>query len=349
MSDLSTKTNILESWRKHFYFLSSDFTIGARIDRKVVTFIHNTLIQFWGDSFFELKILEELSNNTLHFIIALLTKSEDGVFYSLYETCLLIDYAKLHKKAIYKRLESVKYKSNACKDILFEIYIDYVLSMNQIPYDTEIERNGQVLEGYCYINQYKTLVECKKRYSVRSQELLIRNFLASEVISVISKSKWGFECVGIIKFKEDDVSRQDLKRVLKKFKNYLVNRHEYSFNYEHTASKINFIVKPFSEADRIELENNLVDFSIYFTVSSLNRFNSQGLNEFRVKVNYNVKYGSELASKKLIDSIKAARRQHRDDFDKVRILFFDNQYLNDLVSPLIRNEKYYEDEIKKIF
>lgn len=205
---MRTRINVLEKWKKQFYWLSSEFTIGDPIDRKVVDFIYTTLNQFWDTTFFELKILEEISNNTFHFIISQLTKAEDGTFYSLYETCLLIDYAKSHKTETYKRLESVKFKSNACKDILFEIYIDYVLSMNQIPYDTEIQRNNQVLEGYCYIKQQKILVECKKRYSVRSQELLIRQFLASEIINVISKSQWGFECVGIIKIKDESVSRQ---------------------------------------------------------------------------------------------------------------------------------------------
>jgi hypothetical protein len=343
---LENRINILDRWKKHFDYLSSPLNIRPKLKREHVDFIYSSLSQIFGKEFFDISIIDEISKNQLHFIRALLTKYDVPGYYKLFEFCFLMDYAKEKNTVTYQRGLLNKYNSSKLNEVIFEVYIDFIFFKNNIPYDSNLQRGNQIVEGYCQINGKQILVECKKKYSIVSKDLEVKSYLISEILRIMSMAKYGFESIGVLQFKNAKTESSDLHSLLKQFKNLMVNRVD-NLGFKIETHKIFFELKAMNEIDLIELANGLKEHSAYFTTTNLNSIDENGLNKFRIQVIFNTIYSKEQAGNRLIDTIRKARKQHISDSSIPRIFFIDNEFLNDFSAPLLREgDEYYIKRIK---
>jgi hypothetical protein len=120
----NNKQNILELWTKHFYLASSDLSIKKYIDQHSVDFIYATLKDFWGEYHFDVNLLDLIYKDKYDFVISALNKGTLFAFYYLLEICLLVSWTKKYNDAVFQKLNSLIYKNDYCKEVLFEIYVD---------------------------------------------------------------------------------------------------------------------------------------------------------------------------------------------------------------------------------
>ncbi len=343
---MADKVNILENWKRHFYDVSSDFNINKKVNRNLVDFIYTKLNDFWGNDFFETNLLDAVHANKVYFLQPMLGQPSLSSFYYLLEVAMMIDFASDKHPDLYKSLNEVKFLPEKSKDILFEIYIALFFYMNKVTYQTNILTGNQPRDGYCTLNGKKYLVECKKRYSIIQKEISLRKYLISEIMKIAKSITYGLECIGVLTIKTSVSNRQMFLPILKAFKNYIVNRTEYSPVFLVEDDFIRMELKPYNDSNRIELENNLIPHTIYFTITNLNKI-KEDIPQFRVQVTFKAVANHRKVAKKLIESIKSARKQHKDSKTLPRIFFIDNEFLNDFSSPLLHNIKVYEDYLQK--
>lgn len=334
----SGKLPLLDRWKQHFYYLSSDLNPYKVLKREYVDFIYNTFLEFWGIEHFYADVIVDIDSDKLHYILTNIAKPSRGSFYFLLETALLIDYARKSRPSQFKKLDSVKYISTHCRDIFFEIYIDWILSIHDIYYDVNVMVGLQEIEGYCSIENVRYLVECKMKYSVATDEIKIKKHMLALVIRTFKALTTGFECIGIIRIKEGmTVTQNTLAEIFKRLKNKFVTTSGAEQEFIIEADELVLKIGPLDTATLIELRNNLIPYDAYFTVVDRHVIDEEGLARFRVSVRFNQVIKRHLVAEKLLTSVKKARRQHSSNKTSM-ILFINNETTNDFHRPLIATD-----------
>jgi hypothetical protein len=358
----SAKENILLQWKRHFDWISSDLNPKKLAERNNVNFIYNTLLDFWGEEHFNVNLLDLIHRDKHHFTIAALSKATASSFYYLFETATLIDRVKKENKEVYDKLYSVRFRTDTCREILFEIYTDWILSYNKIPYETGVWLDNQLKEGYCEIENTRYLIECKKKYSLGTQQLKIRQFITAEIFKIAQKIKIGLEFICVIHLKATELTQQQLSKDLKNFKNYIVNR-----GYENKLILLEYgtmsiEIMPFQEETAERLKDKIVPSDIFFVCKNTYEFVEDYLPyllselggiiltepqfKFRITVYFNVIINHDKIIKKLINSIHKAKSQHKTD-NTPKIIIVDNEFVEDFTTPMLNGNIYYEEQLQQ--
>ena len=340
------KQNLLELWKAQFYLLSSDLSIKKYIDRLFVDHVYKTLLDFWGEQHFKVNLLDVIRDDKLHFIIAALNKRTVASFYFLFETSLLIEWIKINDLVTYQKLDSVKYRTDTCREVLFEIYTDWIFWYNKIPYTSAIWVGDQLKEGYCEIGGTTYLIECKKKYSLGMEQLKIRQYITASILKIAQNINFGLECICLIRFKDkNNFNRAGFSKVLKEFKNYLVNRVDYYpeklLDYEFMSVELlRFDLDTMEKISRNEIEND-----IYVTFQNTYEIDEGDQLRFRVNVGYNIIVNHAKIITKLIASVHKAMSQHRND-DTPKIIMIDNESIEDFTTPMLNGNITYEQKLQ---
>lgn len=358
----SAKQNILHKWKIHFDWISSDFNLRKEVKRSDVDFIYDTLLNFWGDGHFTVNVLDLIHRDKHHFTIAALSKSTVSSFYYLFETAILIDWVKHENEAVYNKLYSVRFRTDTCREILFEIYTEWILALNKIPYESGVWMNNQLKEGYCTIDDTRYLIECKKKYSLGTQQLKIRQFISAEIFKIAQKIKVGLEFICIISLKSNELTRQQLSRDLKEFKNFIVNRGNENDAISLEFDMMSMQISPYESETEKKLRDQIIPNDIFFTCKNtyefvedylpdlLTEFGGIILQEphfkFRITVYFNVVINHEKIIKKLIDSIHQAKSQHKTD-EAPQIIIVDNEFVEDFTTPMLNGNVLYEERLQQ--
>ena len=344
---ISPKQNLLEGWKTHFYALSSEFSLNKKISRRYVDAVYEMIKVLWGSDFFHID--PELNNypHQLHFLHAVLTKADDASLYYLLEISLLLDFAVNQKNADYiNRLNSVKYKSDKAKEILFEIYIHFIFSNNKIEYIPNVIRGKQIIEGYATIENEKVLVECKKKYSTEAEELKLVRHLIHQTIAALKMRNYGFEGIGTITLKHKKIKQHETTALISSLKHFFRQGRQVQNGQTWENEHLRIELKPMTPENKIEIENELVPWDISFKIENQYQVLPSGLHLFNISFKMKVSGSLQDAVDKLIHSIKQARKQHTADRDKTRVFFFDNEFIHDFQAPLLNQNRVFEEAVK---
>lgn len=346
MTSPSTVQNLLENWRKHFYLISSELSPRKLLERRYVDYVHKVLKEFYGDDFFHVNLVDAIEKNTLHFVHGALRKTTESSFYYLLELVILIERAKDVRKEHFEKLKSLRYRSSESREVLFEMYIDWLFELHDIPYLSNIQVGNQLKEGYCNIDEKLYLVECKQKYSLAITQLRLRQYMCSTLLQIAQQTKFGFEGIGIIRLKEDSLRQQDVIGILKRFKNYVVNRTEYYPSWKYDDDFIAFALEPMNTATMLALNGGIEPYDVYFTVVNKHKINDDGKNEFRISVNFRVTTARKQIAEKMISTIKKARTQHANEVHPM-ILFINNEFVEDFTAPLLSTNPIYVQKLEE--
>lgn len=165
--------DLLSRWKRHFDDLSSEFSLIKILDRTIVDYIHFVLLDFWGSDFFKIDFIHVVLENELHFVQSLVYNLDRGSFYKALEVAFLVDYARTNNNHQFKRLQSLKFRSESTRDIFCELLIEYSFNEAGLNYEANAIRGNQILEGYCTVSGHKFLVECKNKYSISRKEMRV--------------------------------------------------------------------------------------------------------------------------------------------------------------------------------
>jgi hypothetical protein len=357
------KQNILELWKGHFYYLSSDLVIKKTTDRKLVDAIYTIIKDFWGEDFFIANPIDLIQTDTLHVVIGALRKNSLSAFYYLVETATLIDRAKSENSVAYHKLYAVRYRTDSFREILFEIYIEWILSHNKIPYQSEVVVGQQVKEGYCLINEVTYLIECKKKHSPVAQLRKLKQFISGEIFKLALKIKIGVEYICIINFKTSQPNQQQIPKAFKQFGKYVIDRgpnviNGVSLEYE----SICFEIVPFETATVSKLQDHLIKNDVFFICKNtyelaedyLPKFipGSGGLIgeephlKFKITTYFNNAINQEKILSKMINAVHKAKNQHAMD-KTPSIIIIDNEFVEDFTAPLLNGNEYYEEKLQE--
>lgn len=338
--------NILERWKRHFNDISSEFNPIKILSRQHVEFVYDTLNITWGNEFFIVDYSNLMHNNKAHFLHNALTIISESSFYYLFEICLLINHAKNQSNHFIDKLDTIKLLPDKTRELLFEMYVEYIFHKNGIKYETNVFIGNQCKDGFCEINGVKYLVECKKKYSVVSQEIRIRQFLMTSIYELIKSCNYAFELIGVINIKINNNNNQSYHSSINYIKGKLIYHLSKGELFIYEDDEMRFELKEYNDANRIELENKLIPYTLYFTLVNKNK-TIDNETFFRLDVHSNIVAPRKKVVDKLIDSIRKARKQHAENKKEKRIFILDNEYLNDIVTPLLNGEKVFEEDLKQ--
>lgn len=189
--------NSLDSWRKQVFLLSSSLYNGKdKLNlegRDRLNIITNDLARWFGKSSFDgTKIIvngRNLPNTITNRWLANLLAS-----YNLKSIQTIIEFwrvLKYHESEDSDRLERLKHfwmikDERKFRDYYFELYTFYLFSHNGLEYEFTGNINGKYPEGYVYINNEKCLVECKKLYYHKFNDLWVNSEITRKVIRLMS-------------------------------------------------------------------------------------------------------------------------------------------------------------------
>lgn len=167
------KYNILDSWEKKVNYSSSHLNPAKSIivDRNVVLNTKQTLLEFFGQDFFELDTFSEFlrledpeGSNWLH---ALLTSDHSKAINQVFELVSIIDYYQQKDREILTDLKNFAYLKSfrQFRDYYFELFTFYLFDRHNLKNIKKIkDEEIKDIEGVVTILGNECLFECKKLY-----------------------------------------------------------------------------------------------------------------------------------------------------------------------------------------
>jgi hypothetical protein len=340
--------NLLTEWHREALILSSPMSIQPAVDRAVVEYIHNNLLQF-----FELHYFQALPQDTpideINWIHSLLANKRNiGCYYALKEICLLLNYYMSIKDELVTSMDGAIKDHKILRTFLFELYIYWKLDKGGIINKKKVSRNNQELEGLCNINGKEFLFECKKAYYPRVDSL---DALVNVLRTLSLKCSLFGNRRGIIFHLT--IQKSISRRFKKVFNDYFPTLVKISNSLSLSNSEFSkdldggtVSIKLYDEIDFIEakLKN---DFHVLFYVKPVIKANNLLDMEGKVILNFSL-YQSEIF-KKLEGILKKAKQQHKNSFAGPKIFFIDSEAYPEFRMGLFQMEKsIVSDEVERI-
>jgi len=333
--------NLLEHWKMECYIISSPIQIQAKIERKVVDRIYNTLCEFFGLNYFrpQRRATPIHKANWLHALVA--NHQSIGCIKALEDIVSLLDYSRSLPEEIQKMLAVLKGNPDNLRSFFFELFTFRMLDFNKVPNLKKVFEGQQEKEGVCTIGGLDFLFECKKLYMPHIEKLDIRKAVLSEIVLQLQHLKFGTGIIIYAKFKEPvDNSIKDIFRdKIQNFVNGLNRRTSISqINYHDESQHGTLSVINYSEADAFEMENLKKDWDVYFklvpppimTPGIPAKFIAHGDTKFSIE--------RSKVTDKLIAALKQKRKQHQSSAFENRIFFFDSESFPEVRMGLFQYE-----------
>lgn len=339
--------NVLETWKKECYFLSSELNIyNRKLNRVDVDFVYNTLSEYFGIEKFFINPLDYNPKTKFLWIFSLLSnyKSVASII-SLFEVCKTIEYIKTYSAPVKKKFKSLFNDPRQFRDIFFEIYIARLLENNGISISKKGYEDKKELDLTCKINNISILCECKKIYNSIYDEIDYKRYILERMPVAVSKLNKGVGFIGTFRIIENEIKNR--KEIFEnKIKNFVERFNSNDFdeiNYEDCDSISQFIVNTYTNDLNAEINKKEKEFDFVFKqIPPLNIIpNVPNMYQMEIKTHFSIPENKSL--EKLKSAIQCKINQHKDSNFSSKIFFFDNEIVHGADMPLLTTGKIFNE------
>lgn len=340
--------NLLESWKQEAFLLSSALYKHqpAPLNRKGVQSIYNVLKRTFPVNFF---ISRSTSISDSNWINNLLIQPRHlGSINALKDICILITfYEQVVKKvpALEKRFNSLKAYPSRLRDFFFELYTYQLLLYNKIRIDVNAERGNQTLEGLCELGDKWFMFECKTLTIPNLTQLDLQYYITTSLIRQIQVQRQITGMIGMLKF--NIPLKAKLKHIydkkIKEFWQWFEKPKPVApLHYKIEDGDGLFEVIPYSQASRIEVDQNQEKYHVIFMVIPPFMVVPGIENHYRVQVQLHFALSQNDIQSKLQEALRKKRRQHSGIEN--RIFFIQSEAINELSIAIFRTANMFDEK-----
>jgi hypothetical protein len=340
--------NLLRQWYEVALIESSPFNPYSRITRKKVEFIYNTMLQFLGLNFFEVKKGTDKAIHKISWLFSLLSNTNKiECYHALNDICFLIEYSKSLDSSLQKELKQLTRNPENLRTFFFELFIFRLLDKQGIPNLKKPIVDGKPLEGICELNGKEFLFECRKIFLPQIEELDVKRRLMTDLWQLGQAQKYGRGMICTIQLSKP-ITPQHRDNFKQKLLTYFARLNEISqaikIDYKHTDELGIFAAIDYDVATLIEIQaRKNFDLVFYVVPPEKPILGTPNLYHAKVICNFSV-YQSQIY-KKLETVLKEKMKQHRNISIDHKILFLDNEILPEFHMNLFQNESMYESDV----
>lgn len=329
---MTRSINLLNSWQKNTYLISSPLSIIQKVSRNKVSFIYDTLLSFFGEKYFEIKPYSDKPIEKISWLFSLLSNNNHiGCIGALYELVKLIQYSKTLDESIQKELHDLKKNPQNLRAFFFELFIYNLLDKNRIPNKKKTLVGRQVIEGSFIISNNEYLFECRKVFMPKIQELDIMRRLMTDFWQYGKTMKKGMGMICTINLKRPLSGRHRshfetrIKQYFEDF-NKLTHLSKNKIDYFVEDEFGDFKAIDYDEATLIEVEELKKYDILFYIIPPIIPIPEQP-NRYGVKIICNFSVYQSKIYKKLENVLKEKKEQHKNSPFKNKILFIDSETL----------------------
>lgn len=343
------KINLLNQWKKDFDWYSSILNPDKFCDRKDVEGLVKTLLEYFGEEYFEVTINQNRSLEKTNWVFNLLAQKDLSSLIALFEIGNLLEYLKSLDVNIQKKLRSAVNSFNEFQNLLFEIYTYRLLDFNKIENQKKIWKGNQELEGTCTIGDKDFIFECCKSYTVDFERFDVINNISTQIFLEMQKMKVAVGLIGYVVIKGNIKEAQ--KKILKIIKQYFgqFNGKQDYIRSMYEDDDCLFETLIYDEEKYFELTNQEDRPEITFKIIPPITIVQGVANHFRTEITPTFSITQEKITDKLLKIIRKKRHQHNPSKDCNRIIFIANEMAKNFRFPLMSFENMLEEEkIQKV-
>lgn len=348
------KINVLQEWFDNGKKISSEFLPRPVIGRGVFTKVYTTLKMYFGEDYFTITERDDKSIDKQLWIIYLLShKNSFECIAALNKIATLLDYLHTLPRHLIKEFESLRGRYNDpqkvhaenLRNFFYELYILRFLEQKQIEIQKKPEENGKPLDGLCFLNGKKFIIECTKPAIPKRIELDVIKRLATDFIPLLEKTVDLPPIIVTIDFKG-----RVTPAYRSYFAGYLIQLRKHlnsapqddlmSFMIDNEYGSLRLL--PFDQKIFEQVSNE--GHSIIFHSKG---FNNQSFADFGINCKFPVEKHEIM--KNLETVLKQKKSQHIESSDVEKIIFVDSESLPEFNIGLFHQPSMFElDDVRRL-
>lgn len=338
------QTNLLEKWYDNAKVISSHLNINQIVSRDKVVYIYETLLSFFGTSYFEIIPGIDKPIEKITWIYSLLSNENSlGCIDALFEISELIQYSSTLDETIQKELLDLKHSPQNLRTFFFELFVFKRLDENRIQNKKKYFVGAQEIEGTCTIAEKLYLFECRKIFLPKIQELdILRRLLMDfdKYGKTLTKGM-GMICSITFNWPITGKHRSNFESRIREFFKALNQLTYAHIDYNVSDEYGTFRAIDYDEATLIEIKGSKKYDILHYVIPPKVPVPGQA-NFYQGKVLANFFTLQSKIHKKFEEALKEKKRQHKNSPFKEKIIFIDSESLPEFQMGLFINEMMFE-------
>ena len=291
--------NILTGWMKEAIWLSSQINPNKTIRRGTVHLIYDSLVRYFGIDYFDPNF--DISNRNDNWIYYLLGRRDSSGIQALADLSKQLEYLLTLERSIQDKLKSVIRQPGKFRELMFEIYVFSVLDVSGVVNNKKVDIGGVEVEGEMVIDAQYCIFECNRPYSTKQKEIAKLKSLSGYLFEYFQNFNIGLDIHGrfeVLNLGKDVTGK--LASLLGKYKKQLRLTETPTISYIYEDEDAKLVIEPFSSTKYAIDKGANERTTIFFKMVGPSTITNMQKSNFRVELEFGLKFSNEDANKKLL-------------------------------------------------